>query len=339
MRTVPVASTVPDELRLAHLRWMILARVIDDRLATLYKQNALAGSAFLGRGQEALSAAGGIYLRPGDIFAPMIRDQAGRLAFGEDPLDVFRTCLGRRTGNTRGRDGNVHRGVHVGDRRQLAFISHLGGMVPATVGALLGKRLKGELRGTDTPVGMVSIGDGGMAAGAAHEGLNAAGIERLPLVVMVANNQLSYSTYNDRSFACRHLVDRAAAYGFTGRTCDGTDADACLATMGLAVAAARRGEGPQMVVAELLRLAGHGEHDDASYVTPELRSRFGDCLPLTERTLKNQGVIDEAGLAKLWDEARQISQRAYEQASSEPEPDPAQEDWCAYSARNLRSGL
>ncbi len=322
------------ETRLQHLRWMILARATDDRLAALFRQGGqLAGGVYLGRGQEAFSAAGAMPLRRGDIFAPLIRDGAGRLAFGENLVDVFRTCLGKRTGPMRGRDGNVHRGNL--DLNLLPMISHLGGMIPVVVGALMARRLKGALTGTDLPVGMASIGEGGMAAGATHEGLNAAGVERLPVVVMVANNQVAYSTFNDRSFACTNLVERAVGYGFTGHTCDGTDADACLAVMADAVARARRGEGPQMVVATLLRLSGHAEHDDAAYVTPELRSRFGDCLTLTARTLKQQGLLDDAALTRMWDEAKAQIQTAYQQAAGEDAPDPQDEDWTAYSERDL----
>jgi len=230
----------------------------------------------------------------------------------------------------RGRDGNIHRGdVGIG---LLPMISHLGAMLSVVNGALLAKRLAGRLEGR---VGLVTVGDGAMNTGATHEAINQAAVEKLPLVIQVADNQVAYSTFSDRTYACRDLVERASGYGITGHTCDGTDADACLATMREAVARARRGEGPQLVVAKLLRLAGHGTHDDAAYVTDELKSRFGDALQLAERTLKVQGVIDEAGIAALWDEARASIQAAVTQAMAEPVPVAADEDWCAYSERNL----
>jgi len=326
-------SLLSDSQRLSHLRWMILARVLDDRMSMLYKQSQIAGSVFTGRGQEAFSAAGGMFLRQGDVFAPMIRDLAGRLAFGEPILEGIRTYLGRRTGPMRGRDGNIHRGSP--SKGLLPMISHLGAMVSVTCGVLVARRLQGRLSGNDLAVGMTAIGDGGMAAGALHEGLNLAAVEKLPLVLMVTNNQLSYSTLNDRSFACKHLVDRALGYGVQGHACDGTDADACLSTMQEAVARARRGEGPQMVVATLLRLAGHGAHDDALYVPADLKSRFGDCLQLSERTLKLQGVASEASIQALWDEVRKEVDQAVEQVRKEPPPDPDEEDWCAYSTRDL----
>src|SRR5438477_3766486 len=91
-------------------RVMLLARILDDKFASLYRMGKIHGGVFLGRGQEALSAAVGLALRKGDIFAPLIRDAAGRLAFGETVLEAVRSYLGSALGPMRGRDGNVHRG-------------------------------------------------------------------------------------------------------------------------------------------------------------------------------------------------------------------------------------
>ena len=67
---------------------MLLARMLDDKFASLYRMGKIHGGVFLGRGQEALSVATGLALRKGDIFAPLIRDGAGRLAFGEPILEA-----------------------------------------------------------------------------------------------------------------------------------------------------------------------------------------------------------------------------------------------------------
>jgi TPP-dependent pyruvate/acetoin dehydrogenase alpha subunit len=317
-------------LRLKLYKNMILARASDDRMAKLKAQNEVAGSAFLGRGQEAFSGAAGLHLKAGDVFAPCIRDQAGRFAFGETPLDCVRTVLGRTTGPMKGRDGNVHRGNWgIG---LLPFISHLGAMISPVLGVLLSRRLAGRLGDS---VGAASIGDGGMSSGALNEALTIAGVERLPFVLLVADNRYSYSTTSDRTYACAHLVERAAAFGFAGHRCDGTDADACLDTVGAAVAAARTGKGPQMVVADLLRLAGHGTHDDASYVPEDVRSRWGDCLPLFERTLMQQGLLSADESSRIREEARAQIEAAVEQARSEPQADPATDDWQVRSERDL----
>src|SRR4030095_7967156 len=129
-----------------------------------------------------------------------------------------------------------------------------------------------------------------------HEGLNQAAVERLPLVLVLADNQYAYSTPTERQFACRSLLDKASGYGISGQTVDGTDLSACLRVMAGAVDRARDGQGPQLVVATLLRLCGHGEHDDAGCVDSKLKaSPMGrDCLRLAEEYLLSQEWADES---------------------------------------------
>jgi len=313
-------------------RWILLARVLDDKFASLYRGGKIHGGVFLGRGQEALSVSLGMALRPGDVFAPLIRDAAGRLAFGEPILDAVRTYLGSALGPMRGRDGTVHRGRP--REGLLAMISHLGAMISVINGVLMARRLKG-LTGT---VGGTSLGDGGTSTGAFHEALNQAAVERLPLVLVVANNQYAYSTPNHRQFACRNLVDRAAGYGIAGYAVDGTDLGACLKVLGHAVGQAREGQGPQMVVARLLRLCGHGEHDDASYVEPKLKqSPAGrDCLKVAEEHLLKQGWARSEDLEAWRSEATRKVEEAVAKVQREPTPDPYQEEWYAIAAAHLR---
>jgi acetoin:2,6-dichlorophenolindophenol oxidoreductase subunit alpha len=191
MMSKPLQKT-EDQIRIQHLRWMILARLCDERMAVLYRKGGYipGGSVFLGKGQEAFSAAIGMQLKQGDIFGPLIRDLAGRLAFGEDLLTIMRTHFMRKTGPMRGRDGNIHRGQL--EKNLVPMISHLGTLTSVIAGMMLAKRLKGELTGTELPIAATSIGDGGMQTGAFHEGLNVVAIERLPMVILVADNQYSY---------------------------------------------------------------------------------------------------------------------------------------------------
>jgi pyruvate dehydrogenase E1 component alpha subunit/2-oxoisovalerate dehydrogenase E1 component alpha subunit len=82
------------ETYLKAYKFMLLSRILDDKFASLYRAGKIHGGVFLGRGQEALSVSLGIALRRGDVLAPLIRDAAGRLAFGEPILDAVRTYLG-----------------------------------------------------------------------------------------------------------------------------------------------------------------------------------------------------------------------------------------------------
>ncbi len=315
-------------------RFMLLARLLDDKFAALYRAGKIHGGVFIGRGQEALSVAIGLSLKKGDVFAPLIRDTAGRLAFGESVLDAARTYLGSALGPMRGRDGNVHRGRP--QEGYLPMVSHLGAMISVVNGALFARRLKG-VPGT---VGAACIGDGASSTGSFHEALNQAAVEKLPLVLVLANNQYAYSTPNSRQFACRDLADKAIGYGVEVQSVDGTDLAACLKIVGDAVARARAGRGPQLIIATLLRLCGHGEHDDAGYIDPKLKaSPLGrDCLKVAEELLLRQKWTDAAALAALRGEIVREIEEAVAQVQHEPGPDPFAEDWRAISTDHLNEG-
>ena len=331
------AATEPATLRETYtkaFRWMLLARLLDEKFASLYRGGKIVGGVFLGRGQEALSVSVGLALRKGDIFAPLIRDAAGRLAFGETVLEAARTYLGSALGPMRGRDGNVHRGR---PREGLfAMISHLGAMISAVNGALIARRFKGI---GDT-VGAACVGEGATSTGAFHEAINQAAVEKLPLVLIVADNQYAYSTPNSRQFACRSLVEKAAGYGVEVQSVDGTDLEDCLAKAAFAVAHAREGRGPQMLVARLLRLCGHGEHDDAGYVDLRLKqSPLGrDCLNVAEAFLLQAGWADRPALQSWREEASRRVEEAVAKVQREPTPDPFKEEWYALSSKPLHEG-
>jgi TPP-dependent pyruvate/acetoin dehydrogenase alpha subunit len=213
------------------------------------------------------------------------------------------------------------------------MISHLGAMISVTVGALMAKRFKGE----KNFVGLTCIGEGGMQTGSTHEGLNIAAVEQVPLVVVATNNHYAYSTPNDREFACHDLVDRAKGYGFEGYNIDGTDLANCLDVIGSAVKRARAGRPPQLVVASVLRLSGHGEHDDASYVTQEIKSEpfARDCLKCAEKTIVDLNLADTETLREWREDAAAQVDRAISTAQKEAAPEADEEDWCALSQREL----
>lgn len=317
-------------------RWMLKARFFEDKLAALYRAGKVVGGVYLGKGQEAFSAALGMLLdrEKGDVYAPLIRDQAGRTAFGEPLLDATRTYLGSASGPMKGRDGNIHRGRP--DQGQPAMISHLGASVSVINGMLMAKRFKGETGF----VGGVTAGDGATSTGAFHEGLNQAAVEKLPLVVAVADNQFAYSTPTNRQYACDSLVDRAVGYGVTGYSIDGTDLGECLSYFSAAIEAARNGAGPQMIVGKLLRLSGHGEHDDASYVPDEVKAgEFGkDCVVRARAKGLEEGYFTELEAEAIDDEIVGMVEESFSLAQSEAAPDPAKDGWAALSTDSLIEG-
>ena len=321
----------------ALFRAMLTSRMLETKLSSLYKAGKIVGGVYLGKGQEALSASLGICLKQGrDVFAPLIRDQAGRTAMGEEIIEVTRTYLGSVEGPMRGRDGNIHRGRPKDG--MLAMISHLGAAVSVVAGALMAKRLRGTLAGV---VGATCVGDGATSTGAFHEGLNVVAVEKLPMVVVIANNQYAYSTPTQSQFACENLIDRALGYGIAGHSVDGTDMLACAEVLGEAVALARRGEGPQLVEAKLLRLSGHGEHDDASYVSEAMRESHAgrDCMEVARAQMLEKGWHTEAEMAELEAEISEQIVAAVAMSQKENVPNPYTEDWCAIASAIGRTSV
>lgn len=332
-QSASAASRITAGEFVAAYRGMLTARLFEEKVAVLYRAGKIVGGVYIGRGQEAFSYALGGQLdrRLGDVYAGLIRDQAGRTAFGEPLIDGVRTYLGKVTGPMHGRDGNIHRGRPA--EGMPAMISHLGSSISVVNGMLMAKRFRGEVGF----VGGASLGDGATSTGAFHEGLNQAAVEKLPLVVAVADNQFAYSTPTSRQYACEDLADRAVGYGVTGYSIDGTDLMTCLETFRTAIARARGGEGPQLVVGKLLRLAGHGEHDDASYVPEEVkRGRYGrDCLALARERILEDCFESPEALEELEREVQEFVEGTFASAQGDDVPNPMLDDWRALSTSRL----
>jgi TPP-dependent pyruvate/acetoin dehydrogenase alpha subunit len=335
--SAPNADASPQQRFIQTYRWMLVTRIFEERMRSLYHAGRIVGGVYIGRGQEAFSASAGASLdrAKGDVFGPLIRDLAGRLAFGQPIIDHARTYFGSINGPMRGRDGNVHNGR---PREGIpAMISHLGSLPSVVCGMLFAKRFRGE----SGFAGVASLGDGATSTGACHEALNLAGIEKLPLVAAVANNHYAYSTPTNRQFACKNLVDRAVGYGFAGHTVDGTDLKACLEVFDKAVTAARNGQGPQLIVGSLLRLSGHGEHDDSSYISDEDRAApYGrDCMDVARAQALEYKWATEEELSAWHQEATEKATLAIATAQKEPGPDPYSETWRALATTRLTDGF
>jgi pyruvate dehydrogenase E1 component alpha subunit/2-oxoisovalerate dehydrogenase E1 component alpha subunit len=133
-------------------------------------------------------------------------------------------------------------------------------------------------------------------------------------------------------------LDRAKGYGVGGHAVDGTDMLACGKVIRRAVQLAREGGGPQMVVARLLRLSGHGEHDDASYVPNLLKAgQLGrDCVETAIVQMIEAGHASVEEIERWKTEFTAEVQAAVAQAQQEPAPDPWDEEWYACSTQTGR---
>ncbi|HLY23324.1 MAG TPA: thiamine pyrophosphate-dependent dehydrogenase E1 component subunit alpha [bacterium] len=312
------AGRLPADRLLEMLYFMRLQRAVEDRGVKLYYQGRIPGAYFTGWGHEAIVVGAAAALAPDDLLAPMHRDLAAYIMRGITVGEVFAQFLDREGGPTRGRDGNVH----MGDPRRgiLPFISHMAASVPVAAGMALACRQRGEAR-----VVLTFFGDGATSTGAWHEGVNFAAVFRLPVVLVLENNQYAYSTPLDRQTAAQAFVDKAAGYGIPGVAVDGNDVLAVHEAAAAAVVRARDGAGPTLIECRTLRVRGHSEADKFSYVPKALLEEWAARDPIVafEERLRAWGVlsaeIDEAMQFRV----AQDVEDGLAWAEASPEPDPA----------------
>lgn len=307
----------PDAL-LELLYYMRLQRAVEDRGIKLYYQGRIPGAYFTGWGHEAITVGATYALGPDDLLAPMHRDLAAYIMRGIPVRRVFAQFLDREGGLTRGRDGNIHMGdISLG---VLPFISHMAASVPVAAGMALACRQRGENR-----VVLTFFGDGATSTGAWHEGVNFAAVLRLPVVLVLENNQYAYSTPLDRQTAARAFVDKAPGYGLPGIAVDGNDVLAVFDAAREAVARARRGEGPTLIECKTMRIRGHSEADRYTYVPKELLEEWAarDPIAVFEYRLREAGSLTpDADRAMQERIAREIEEGlAWAEASPEPAPE------------------
>ena len=309
------AAGVPRELRLELFRLMLLQRFAEERIVALYRQGRIHGSVYTGYMQEAVGAGAGLALGPDDVVAPLNREQACHYARGVTVAHVLRNFLGKASGPTSGRDGNMHFGVP--ERGVFPLVSMLGDLVPVTVGAALAFKRRGEPR-----VAMTFVGDGAFSTGDVHEGLNLAGVLQVPAVFVFQSNQYAYSTPTERQMVNTTIAERVrAGWSIPCERVDGTDALAVYEVVREAVDRARLGEGPQAVEAVTLRGHGHAAHDGALYVPAELRARFGDPIERLAARLRLDGLADDEVQALREAAAAEVA-AALAEAEAAPPPDP-----------------
>ncbi|MCP5489277.1 MAG: thiamine pyrophosphate-dependent dehydrogenase E1 component subunit alpha [Verrucomicrobia bacterium] len=307
-----------DATSLFLLRVMLTTRAIEERLIRLYHQGRIFGGVYTGFGQEASGAAVAAIAAPNDLFAPCIRNLSLHIGRGASPRDLFRQWLGRADGPTGGRDGNVHFGNL--DHGVYAMISHLGAMISVVSGGVMARRYQGM-----DSVGFAFIGDGATSTGDFHEAVNFAAVREVPLMVVVENNHYAYSTPNASQFRCRNLVDKAAGYGIEGIALDGNDAIGLTEALAPVVADLREKPRTVLVEVDTMRMRGHGEHDDFSYVPRELLAAYAARDPLTvcREILLARGLIDPPGLEALEAEVQQAVDEAQQAAFRDPPPSPS----------------
>jgi pyruvate dehydrogenase E1 component alpha subunit len=313
----PSHLPAPDKLT-DMLYYMKLTREIENRIERkLYRQGKILGGVYVGRGQEAITVGSVIDLQDEDAICVSHRDMAAFLMRGVTPRQILAQYMGRRTGLTRGKDGNMHMGS-IG-KKLIAFVSMLGDSIPIAAGVGLSFRIRKLPQ-----VALVFFGDGATSRGDWHEGMNMAAVLDCPVVFVCNNNQYAYSTPLERQMPVPNVADRAYAYGMPGEVVDGNDVVAVWKAVSGAVDRARSGRGASLIECKTFRMTGHSAHDDASYVPPGLFEEWEkkDPIPRLEELLEKREILTRTGIDEMNARITSEIDEAVALAEQDPFPDP-----------------
>ncbi len=299
--------------------FMVLNRKLEERLGMLYRQGKVVGGLYSSLGQEACSVGSAYGLEHGDAVGPMIRNLGALLVRGVRPVDVVAQYCARATSPTGGKDLNLHFGWV--ERGLIAPISVVGALIPVMAGIALEMKMKGRRN-----VALTYIGDGGTSTTDFHEGMNLAGVHRLPLILIVENNRYAYSTPTSQQANVEDLAVRAPGYGAHGEIVDGNNVLAVLDAVRRARVRCLAGEGPVLIEAKTFRRKGHAEHDDAGYVPREVAAEWEkkDPIDAYRRFLLATGAVEnEAEIRDIDEKIAAILEDAANEALAAPFPDPS----------------
>jgi TPP-dependent pyruvate/acetoin dehydrogenase alpha subunit len=312
--------TITKELQLEMLRRMERIHEFETAAVDLFKRGQVKGAIHTCFGMEASHTGICLALRKDDLIAGTHRSHGHNLAKGADPKYMFAEILGKETGYCRGRGGSMH--IAAFDTGSLGALAVVGAGMPIAVGAALAFKMRGEDR-----VAVPFFGDGASSTGNFHESMNMASIWDLPVVFALENNRYAVST--NIAYSCRieDLSIRAQSYGMRAMRVDGFDPVAVYQAATEAVALARSGQGPTLLVTECYRLDGHYAGEPQVYRSREEVESWRVHEPVTcfRAHLLATGVATQAEIDAIHDEVvRQMEEGlAFARASRQPDPSTA----------------
>ena len=312
----PMGGTTPEERRVL-LKSMLLQRRFEERSAEAYALGKIGGFCHLYIGQEAISTGTMSVIRPDDYVITAYRDHGQALARGVSPRSIMAELFGRDTGCSGGKGGSMH----IFDKETNFLGGHgiVGGHVPVAAG--VGFAIKYR-RGNQLCV--CFFGEAAVNIGAFHEALNLASLWDLPVIFIIENNRYGMGTAISRSTANEDVVVRAQGYRMVGESVDGQDVFAVRDAIARAAERARKEKRPTLIEMRTYRFMGHSMSDAVSgtYRTKEEleENMKRDPILLLHNMMHEAGELTEGDLRKIDDEAKAISQDAWDFAEASAEP-------------------
>jgi acetoin:2,6-dichlorophenolindophenol oxidoreductase subunit alpha len=295
---------------------MVLIREFEEGVKFLFLEGAMPGTIHQCQGQEATAVGVCSALAPGDFITSTFRGHGHALAKGLSQEELLFELFGASTGCCRGKGGSMHVGNV--DKGMIPGIAIVAGGIPLAAG--MGLAFKMQRR---PHIVACFFGDGAVAEGAFHEGINLAAIWDAPVLFVCENNFYGASTRVDSVMRNPRIVDRAAAYGIKGERVDGNDVLAVYEAARSAAADCRRGFGPVLLELLTYRRTGHSRRDACHYQPKEEREDWFSRDPIDRLggLLRERGLVEQGELDRVWVQARAGFQSAVEVARRQPLPD------------------
>ena len=333
---------------------MYTSRRIDDREILLKRQQKIFFQ-MSGAGHEAIGMAAGVTLKPGyDWFYPYYRDRALCLALGAKPLEMFLQAVGAADDPS---SGGRQMPSHWGFKRLnvVTQSSPTGSQILQAVGcAEAGRYYSQRPKAAEIPSGAadyrqfkdvtfqgdevvyVSLGDGTTSEGEFWEAMNAAALNKLPVIFCIQDNGYAISVPIEMQTAGGSISRLVSGFpNFHFEEVDGTDPVASCAAFQRAAQYCRERHGPAFVHAHVIRPYSHSLSDDERLYRPDSereRDAARDPVSRTQMFLLREGILDAKGINDLEKKVEEELQIAVDQALDALPPAPESITQYVYSA-------
>lgn len=290
---------------------MVLIREFEDTVKFLFLEGTMPGTIHQCQGQEATAVGVCAALRQDDWITSTFRGHGHALAKGLSPQEMLDELFGAQTGCCKGRGGSMHMGNMA--KGMVPGIAIVAGGIPLAAGMALSFKMQREPH-----VVACFFGDGAVAEGAFHEGVNMAAVWGLPVIFVCENNLYGASTHVDLVMKNSRISERAASYGFRGETVDGNDVIAVYEAAQKAIAECRGGKGPVLLELLTYRRTGHSRRDPCHYQPKDEREAWAQRDPIERFAERLKLGVDERD--QIHGRVQSLLAEAVERAKVAPQP-------------------
>ncbi|MBE2247110.1 MAG: pyruvate dehydrogenase (acetyl-transferring) E1 component subunit alpha [Candidatus Competibacteraceae bacterium] len=303
-----------------YLKWyeeMLVYRRIEERAGMVYTQQKIRGFLHLYIGQEAIVAGVISAIRPDDNMIAGYRNHVQPIGKGMHPKYMMAELYGKVTGCSKGMGGSMH--MFSKEHRFYGGHGIVGGQIPMGAGLAFADKYRNEDRVT-----ICYFGDGATRQGAFHETMNLAMLWKLPVLFVIENNKYAMGTAVERASNVTDLKNLGLSYNMPSVDVNGMDVEAVHECFTLAVAHARKGNGPMLIEAETYRYKGHSMSDPQKYRTKEEVEQYKNLDPIEKvlQTIRSKKIATEEEIDIIHSRVNDLIEECVKFAEESPYPSP-----------------